>query len=127
MPALPHHAEREAASTVIQVVNDTRCAEAWHRRPVLLDFCGAFERRMGGTGTVGPWCVVTDEIGAAVAGHRESLGLTMAQAADAAMVTQRAYARVEQPSGHRLERTFHVWRVLTWVMSTGGPPFYMGG
>lgn len=112
---------------MIQIARDTPTEPARGRLPVLLDFCRAWESRHGDGASIGPWHLVSGDVGAAVAAHRASLGLTVAQAAAAAGVSCRVYGRIEQPSGRRLERAFPVWRVLTWVMATGGPAFCMEG
>lgn len=112
---------------MIALVHDAVPAAVAGRLPVLLDFCGALERRNTSGRAAGVWHVVTPEIGAAVAAHRAALGLTQAQAAGAAGVHARVFARIENPSGRRLERAFPVWRVLTWVMATGGQVFDLEG
>lgn len=112
---------------MIALAHDTRPVPAPGRMPVLLDFCGALERRDGDSASAGPWHIVSADVGAAVAAHRAELGLTQAQAAQAARVSIRIYARIETPSGRRLGRAFFVWRVLSWVMATGGPAFCMEG
>lgn len=108
---------------MIVLAHDTRPEPVAGRLPVLLDFCGAWERRHRSALSLGPWHLVSADVGAAVGAHRASLGLTLAQSARAAGVHPRVFARIENPSGRRLERAFPVLRVLTWVMATGGPAF----
>lgn len=112
---------------MISVAHDTRHEPVGERLPVLLDFCGAWERRNRSALSLGPWHLVSPVVGAAVAAHRASLGLTLARAAREAGVNARVFARIENPSGRRLERAFPVLRVLTWVMATGGPAFCLEG
>lgn len=112
---------------MIQLARDTPAIQAAPRVPVLLDFCAAYARRNGGGRIVGAWQVVTPVVGRAVAAHRAELGLTLAQAARAAGVSCRMWTRIEGATGSRVERAFPVWRVLTWVMATGGPAFRLEG
>ena len=112
---------------MIQLAHDTPAEVARGHMPALLDFCGAWERRNERALSLGPWHLVSPDVGAAVGAHRAALKLTLRQAAGAAGVGHRVFARIEQPSGRRLERAFPVWRVLTWVMATGGPAFCLEG
>lgn len=112
---------------MIQLAHDAPATQAAPRVPVLLDFCAAYARRNPGGRIIGVWQVVTPVVGRAVAAHRDALGLTLAQAASGAGVSPRLWTRIEGATGSRVERAFPVWRVLTWVMATGGPAFRLEG
>lgn len=98
-----------------------------HRLPVLLDFCGARERRRPGERNPCVFEAASEAAGRAVGAFRVGLGMTIAQAAAAAGVTPSEWVRVERPRKNHIDRAFPVWRVLVWVTAMGGPRFDAGG